>query len=213
MPDNDILANLLLGGLGGYSLSKANYAGWESFIKVAEERLSHLIYFKVIIPVGLFVKIPLSKQWYAEGFRSYIFGLPNASLPMLFKSMEMALKEKYSEVENKKPDKLSNGQLITWAEQFLKENTEIAQGLRILRNILQHENSSIKEQQSIDAIRYISEMLNLLYPYDEAKLNFTCLHCGKQNSADLKSKDNFLGNTFNIVCSNCRNNIQFRNII
>ena len=42
-------------------------------------------------------------QVYREAILAYLYGLPNASLPLVLKCLEVGLKIKYEEIEGKKP--------------------------------------------------------------------------------------------------------------
>jgi hypothetical protein len=86
-----------------------------------------------------------------------LFGLPDASLPMAFRCLEIGLKQHYEIVEKKKPS-LNAFELIDWSEKKLGKKVEIAQGIRILRN-LAHEEKTITEQDNLEAIRHITNII------------------------------------------------------
>lgn len=196
------IAGLVLGGLFGYSLGSGKVANWDEVIKKFNERLSHTKYYKITLPFGFFEKSKNSQVLYREGLNCYLLGLPNASLPLIVRVLEIALKLKYEKVKNEKfPKSWKLVDLIDWAEEFLGKKKELAQGFRILRNVI-HEETLIQEQVSLDAIRYISEIINLLYPFDSAHLPTVCPYCRHQGVAIFQIKDCFLGNNIQLQC-NC----------
>jgi len=152
---NQTLALLIMGGIGGisgYLIGKEKYTVWDEFIKKFNERLNHLAYFKVIIPAKF---LNLTEMWqiYREGINTYLFGLPNASVPMMFKCLEIGLKSKYSKVEGKQDNLMRVYDLIEWSESYLKNKKDIAHGFRILRNTL-HKKVMIREQDVLECIYY-----------------------------------------------------------
>jgi len=117
------LFGTLLGGFFGYFLGY-NKQGWNEVIKKFEERITHLKYYKVIVPFGFFQKDSNAQIIYRESLNAHLLGLPNASLPLVIRVLELALKEKYKEVEKEVPSKWELFDLIDWSE---KHNLSVCQ--------------------------------------------------------------------------------------
>ncbi len=206
--DTTLIAGAILGGLLGYSAGANKTKGWDEFIKKYVERLNHIAYIEIIIPIGCFEKIKSSREVYREGVTAYLLGLPNASLPMILRFLEIGLKQKYSDVEGKTPpNKLVD--LINWSEKYLKDKTEIAHGFRILRNLI-HKDKLVKEQDIPEAIRHVSAMLNILHPFTCVKLSNFCSFCSKQSDVTISRELYWVGNVMAIKCKHCKmvNNLQ-----
>jgi len=196
------IGSLLLGGIG-YLIGKGKYTEWDDFIKKYNKRWDYLLYFKVIIPV---VSLNTTKMWqvYREGIDAYLFGLPNASIPMVFKCLEIGMRSKYSEVEKKNGSSVNTYGLIEWAKTYLGNRKEIAHGFRILRNIL-HEKKNVEEQDALENIRHISKILTLLYPFPIVYLKGKCVSCGKPYITEVEKDNYYMGNTiYTTRCGGCQ---------
>jgi len=203
--DSDFITGSLLGGIFGWLLGSSRFKEWEDFIKNFEKRLNHLAYFKVIIPIGLYPKI---RNFYREGVLSYLFGLPNSSVPMLIKSLEIGVKEKYKKEEKKDPPKNWNlYNLIEWCEQYLGRKKELAHGFRILRNII-HEEKSLKEQDALECIRHTSEILVELFPFSTCKWGIECT-CRNDIEVLIEREKAYIGNVLTVTCNRCKSQISF----
>jgi len=188
--------------LSGYFIGKNRYKGWDHFVKKYDERLNHLTYFRVIIPI---VSLNITKLWrvYREGINAYLFGLSNASIPMVFKCLECGLRSKYNEIETGNSDKMRAWDLIEWANRYLKDKKEIAHGFRILRNIL-HERMTVEEQDALECIRHVSEALNLLYPFSTVNFRWKCAFCEKSYTTVTVKDNYYIGNSMNMWCDSCQ---------
>ena len=211
MADEDFLIGTLLGGLGGYAFGKNPFKEWEPFINGVGYRIGRLEYDKIIKPNGFFNRVQYAPLWYSEGVRAYVYGLPNASMPLIFKCLEMGIKEKYKEVE-KKEASLTSEKLIDWAEQFLKDKKDLAHSFRLIRNIL-HRDLIVEEKDVPEAIRHISEMLNLLFPYSNCTIEFDCMQCKTKYSLNINFADNYLGNMIPTNCAKCKIAFKVRNFV
>ena len=197
---SDVLAALLIGGLG-YKLGRAPFEAWENFINRYNERLGHLTYNQIVEPIAFYGKVDNGKIIYAEAVFAYLVGLPNASLPMTFRCLEIGLKQKHKEVEGQEPS-LTAYELIEWSETYLGNRAELAHGFRRLRNLL-HEESIIKEQDALEAIRHVTNILNLIFPFSAINLTGVCAFCGKPYSLPILSDQCYLGNTIPVRCDQC----------
>ena len=219
MTDEEIILGGILGAGLGYILGNNPYTEWKGFIDKVGERVNHLAFMKIVIPQGLFSEIPNCQEIYAESVRSFAYGLPNASIPLLYKCLELGLRKKYEDAESKstlieiaqkKSSKDLNGyQLIDWAEQYLGNKKELAQGFRIIRNIL-HEDAVILEQEVLLAMYNISQIINILFPYQTASISFNCRMCKRPETTRIPAEQNFLGNVLLISCMNCRTSSNIR---
>lgn len=195
---------VLVGGLG-YLFGRAPFEKWQGFIDGYNKRLGHLAYNKVIEPLA-FYKVENGKQIYGEGIYAYLFGLKNSALPSLFRCLELGLKQKYIEIENKKPT-LTAFELIEWAETFLGKKKAQAHDFRFLRNFI-HEEDIIEEQDALESIRHITTILNLLFPYPTANLAGNCQSCKNPYTITIFSSECYLGNTFTVQCEKCKSATQ-----
>jgi len=195
------VSDLPLGDSVG-SLKGMYMTGWGNVFYNYSKRLEQLKYFKIPKPFGFLLASSEPQKievllW--ESFQCYLLNLPNASLPLIIRVLEIALKQKF---QNKSQQNLRLVDLIDLAEAQLKEKKEMAHAFRRLRNII-HENTLISEQTSLDALRYISDIVNTLYPSPQkVRIPMKCPYCGKQGKIDFQSNECYIGNekTYNCKC-------------
>lgn len=200
----DVLVATFISGYLGYVAGARKFAGWEPIIKNYETRMSHLAYFKVLRPVTFLNSLPTATIIYTEAILAFLFGLPNASVPTTLRCLEIGLKFKYTEMTGQMPpDRLYD--LIEWAEKFLGNKKEIAHGFRILRNLV-HSTTVMTEQDALEAISYVTMLLNLLYPLYTMAIttNYTCRSCGTGLQVDIPALENYLGHILTYNCVHCR---------
>jgi hypothetical protein len=198
----------LLGGLFGYGLGRAPFQAWEGFINKYNERLGHLSFNRAIEPLGFYNKVENARKIYAEAIFAYLAGLPDASLPMIFRCLEIGLKRYYEEVEGKKP-LIKAWELIDWSEKKLGTKVELAHGFRILRNLV-HEEKTVTEQDNLEAIRHVTQILNLLFPFQTAIITVNCATCRRSNTMQVSPDQLFLGNNMPVPCTVCRINTNYQ---
>jgi hypothetical protein len=201
MPMGEDLGTLLAGGILGYIIGRTPYQQWEGYINKYKERMGHLTYDRIVEPLIFYERIENSKKLYAEAIFAYLAGLPNASLPTTFRCLELCLKQHYEEVEKKKAT-LRAYELIEWSEKRLGDRKELAHGFRFLRNLI-HEEKIVEEQDALEAIRHITKILNLVFPFSDAKLAGVCDFCKKPYNVTIPAAWCYLGNTVPVQCSNC----------
>lgn len=199
-----VVALLLAAGIG-YGAGRAPFQAWESYINRYNERLGHLSYNRVIEPLVFYQNIENARQLYAESVFAYLSGLPNASLPVTFRCLEICLKKYYEKTEKKRPS-LKAHELIEWSEKQLGNRKELAHGFRILRNLL-HEEKTVGEQDTLEAIRHVTQILNIVFPFDTSTLNGTCFFCKTPYNVSIPADQHYLGNTLSIPCNVCRRSI------
>ncbi len=212
MTNEDFVLGSILGGLGGYAFGKNPFKEWEPFIKDAGYKISRLEHDKIVKPNGFFSKVQYSPIWYQEGVRAYVYGLPNASMPLIFKCLEMGIKKKYEEIEKKSSSGLNSEKLIDWAEQFLRSDKSLAHSFRLIRNII-HQDLIVNEKDVPEAIRHISEMLNALFPYSNCIIEFNCMTCNLRQQMGINSSDNTIGNMIPAWCQRCGSRFKVRNFV
>jgi len=195
-----------LGGLLGYGAATLRYSEWEPLIKNFRDRLNHLSYLKVIIPYKFFKINENCRTLYTESLYAYLYGLPNASLPLILRCLETGLRNKYKELEKKNPKKLNLNDLIDWAENYLRDKREIAHGFRILRNLI-HSEKLISEQDVSEALRHISIILNLLYELPkDTKLKVFCKNCNTEHQYVIQTHQYYIGNSMLFGCNKFKQN-------
>jgi RNase P subunit RPR2 len=205
MGDSDDIVTLGIGGLLGYGIAISKYTEWEPLIKNFKDRLNHLSYLKIVIPYKFFQINENCKQIYVEGLNAYLYGLPNASLPLILRCLEVGLKNKYSETKELKNFNLNN--LINLAEGRLKDKKEIAHGFRILRNLI-HSEKLVTEQDVLEAIRHISNILNLIYKLPEyTELEVFCKNCNTKHHYRIETSQYYIGNNMLFGCDKFKQNI------
>ncbi len=201
----DPMEALFLGGLG-YLIGQGKYAGWDDVITAHNNRLNHLRYFKVIKPAQVLHDVKELQTIYMQAETGYLFGLPDASIVMTTRFMEIALRNAKTKSEGKEAkENLVN--LIEWAEKRIGAKKDLAHGFRILRNLI-HENTLVKEQDALEAIHHVTEIINLFYPFEAADGNYTCPKCRSVSLVKIQKDNFYLGNLVNIVCGNCQQGSQ-----
>jgi len=196
-----LLAGSVAAGLG-YLIGKRHSTAWTEFQKTYEEQLAHLKYNKVTKPYAFFRDLPQSEDFYVEGVLAYLFGLPNASIPMIMRCLELGLKDKYKRTEGKDPPaRLTD--LIDWSEVILGRRKELAHGFRILRNMI-HGDTAAREQDASETIRHVTTILNLLYPFGTLTHSRQCGRCGFQDTYQHHAGELYLGNDIGLECTGCR---------
>jgi len=107
----DALVGSFIAGFLGYQAGSRKFAGWEPIIKNYDTRMSHLAYFKVIRPVSFLATITNAEIIYRQAILSYLFGLPDASIPTSLRCLEMGLAYRYTQETGQAPprrDRLYN---------------------------------------------------------------------------------------------------------
>jgi len=186
---------------------------WDDVRKSYDVRLDALRYFRIVRPHGLFKAIEEAAEVHNQAVSAYVFGLPDASVAMTLRCLEVGLGHRYEEVEKTgAPDDLFS--LIDWSEQYLGKKKEIAHGFRLLRNLI-HGETLIKEQDAIEAIRHTTDILNILYPFETVSVDFPCNLCSATNSVQIAKEQCFLGNRLEVtrLCSNCQKETKTRLVV
>jgi len=207
MTNDDEAIGLLLAGGIGYLLGDSQYKGWKPVIDQYNRRLQQITFAQVPLPWGFFTKSANMRVIYRQSVLSYLFGLPDACLPTLIRVLELALKSNYAEVEGKKPSReMCLANLIDWGESLLKDKLAVAHSFRLLRNLV-HTDNLAQEQDSVEAIRHVSIIVENLYPgvFAMVNLNTRCPNCGFISLKLVSSNSGPLGTTMPIDCPGCKN--------
>jgi len=192
----EVLLPILFGGLLGYIRGISELRGFEELIKKARERINHLAYFKVVPPLAMFQTCNISSTFYKEAIQAYLLGMPNSSVVMSLRTLELGLKCKSGKKDAELKDLIN--ELIEKSQY-----KDLAHGFRILRNLVVHEEAECKEQDALEALRYISEILNRLFPFKGAYYTITCSSCGTSYKIQVDVNDFFLGNIIRTRCPEC----------
>jgi len=116
--ENEELALILggvLGGVAGYALGNTQTPKQHPLIAGADKKFEIIKAMKVVIPFRLFRAVPSAKSIYKQAVKCYLFGLPDASVPMSVRVMEIALRKRYAELEKHPKEKIDLFELIDWA--------------------------------------------------------------------------------------------------
>ena len=192
------LLGILFTGLLGYALGASKAKGFEKLIDAARDRVNHLAYFKVIPPLRLFKEQNITATFYREAVQAYILGMPNSSVIMSLKTLELGLKHKLGE------SKANLIELINKLGELDEFKKDLAHGLRILRNIVAHEDRGCDERDALETLRHVSEILNRLFPFSEVTYLVTCNECNTEYKVPLNAKDFYLGNIIRVQCPKCK---------
>lgn len=151
-----------------------------------EKNLESLRVAEVKIPYGFFLNIQEGKKFYEESIYCYLLGLPDAAVTIIMgKCLEIGLKQKYRIEEKKEPPKKGPEKnlsgLINWAKPYLGTWKDLAQGFAILRNLI-HEEKEVESPAALEAIRYISKILDILFPVRSGEMDIfiQCEKCREE---------------------------------
>ena len=194
------MAELILAfisGLLGYAFGISGQKGFEDLIKYARSRVDKLAYFKVTPPFSMFKECNIPSSFYREAVQAYILGMPNASVVMSLKTLELGLKCRLGEKKKNLYNLIKN---LEGEEQY----KDLAHGFRILRNLIVHDEKECKEQDAIEALRHVSEILNKLFPFKGVRYTITCNNCKTDYEIELDTDEFFLGNIIRTSCPKCK---------
>jgi len=168
----------------------------EKFMDGIRDRLNHLTYFKVIPPIGVFAECNIPLTFFHEAVIAYLLGLPNSSVLMSVKTLELGLKCRLGVKKGKLRD------LIDKVEE-LEELKDLAHSLRLLRNMVSHEEKSYDEQDALEALRHVSLILDRLYPFNSMVFPKECASCGEIIRFRINKEEFYLGNVIRERCRKC----------
>ena len=208
------------------------YSGSFSTSPNLTSRVSNIKNDTVIMPYAFFTVNDNFRNIYYEGVYSYLYRLPNASLPALVKCLEAGIKEQYkllkqqttispkesqfiNNIDNKltqikkrrnqEPlDNIELFNLIEAASGYYPDKKEVLQYLRSLRNLI-HNINIIKDEDAKYALIRITDAMNTLYEIPESiRIKVRCEICGDVHPYDLNKKEYYIGNVISLNCLNSK---------
>ena len=193
-----LIAAQSLGYLAGYQLARGEMEHWRPFAQAYDARLQQLTFNRVFRPFGLFLAVPDTAAFYNEAVYAYLFGLPNASVPMSTRCLELGLAHCHKSAQPKATPPNLDG-LITWAQNALGSHHQLAHSVRLLRNLI-HQTTPITEPSALEAIRHTSLLTDHLMPFQIAPIQLPCQLCGATYTYSIPRADFFLGNLVPVRC-------------
>jgi len=208
----DALAGAFLGGLVGLAIGAfGRKADWEKFSAQCEERANHATFSRVKVPFAAYEASQLVRSAFSESYAAYFFGLPNSSITMSIRALEICLKTKYRQVEGKGfQGRLID--LIEWAEKKLKlQRSDVAQSLRMLRNEIIHEDKIVDDVEALETLRHASEVMCEAFPFRGMNHPTYCPQCKMVRGIyPLTSDKAYIGYSLNLQCNACGTVFLFR---
>ena len=172
----------------------SRFRGFEELAEDVRRRINILAYFKVIPPLAAFKQCNIPSTFYREAVQAYLLGMPNSSVVMSLKILELGLKCKTGKRDARLKDLI---------DETIKDYKDLAHGFRILRNFVVHEETECKEQDALESLRHVSAILNRMYPFKELQYPTTCSSCKVQYKIKLNAEEYFLGNIIRVRCPKC----------
>ena len=178
-----------------------------------DDRRKQFTSLKLIVPVAFFETNVVHRHIYVEAIRAYLYGVPNASVLLVSKCVEVALKNKLithgmSEVTLKdRKVKLADTELYNLIESdegsvLLRDRKEEATYLRQLRNHI-HDARIVNDVYTLQAISHMHDIILTLYPNPQTVyVRYMCAYCRQQHSYSLRGIDYYPGASFSLKCRN-----------
>lgn len=163
-----------------------------------KERITLLRGNKIEIPFGSIATDEVLKKIYRESVLSYLYGLPDASIPMSLRFLQLVSRKEFRRIKNQPTATPKLEVLINWTETQLHEPTT-AHGFQILRNFI-HTEQTVKDQDALEAIRHVSIITNKIHGFDVATVYVRCDHCGLLHIDTIPSQDYILGLERQVRC-------------
>ncbi|MGB2798441.1 MAG: hypothetical protein WBC82_01105 [Dehalococcoidia bacterium] len=109
---------------------EADRPDWNDFVEAYDERVDHLRFDRIILPIRFIQDVVGAKALYREAKLAYLFGLPNSSVAASVRCLEVGLRKAFEDHEGKTAQG-SLGNLIDWSEGVTDRQTNKAVGSRI----------------------------------------------------------------------------------
>lgn len=174
--------------------------------KKSKENTEILKFSRIVAPFEALDQDETLSTFYNEGLMCFLLGFPNASMMLMLSCLERTLKKKYHQVEKKEPE-LNLAGLLNWLESRQKDleisTVDVPHGFRILRNYITHEYKVIEESDAIEGIKYVSKIMNELYPYEVIPIDHYCDVCEETTTHEVSTELLILGEGFVLYCENC----------
>lgn len=197
----------------GEGIMLDNWLGNTIAIEGFNDRRKQFTCLNPIVPVAFFETSVAHRHIYVEAIRAYLYGIPNASISLVSKCVEVALRNRLtthgmSEVTLKdKKVKLANTELYDLiasdeGSALLKDRKEEATYLRQLRNHI-HDARIVNDVYALQAISHMHDIILSLYPNPQAVyVRYTCAYCSQSHTYTLKSTYYYPGASFSFKCLN-----------
>ena len=179
-----------------------------------DDRRKQLTRLNLVVPVAFFEARTTYRCIYVEVIRAYLYGVPNASVSLISKCLEVALRNKLltngaSEVITIKGKKvrLSDTGLYGLIESdegsaLLGDRKEEATYLRQLRNHI-HDARVVNDVYALQAISHMHDIILTLYPNPQVVyVRYTCSYCRQQHAYTLNSSNYYPGASYTFKCHN-----------
>jgi hypothetical protein len=161
-------------------------------------RLNMLVGSKIVPPTQLIFYDENLRKIYVESVRAYLYGMPNASIPMILRFFQISMRNRFRQVNNDFQANPKIEDLINWVEKTLNQKTT-AHGFQILRNFV-HTEDIVEDQDALEAIRHISLIVNKVIPYQVTLINQFCNPCLTEHSYSFKKDEYYIGNNLVVAC-------------
>lgn len=174
---------------------------------------------KLTIPMAFFECGENHREIYVEAIQAYLFGLPNSSIAMVSKCMQVALKKRLALnniTELTFKAKNGNGRSIKLdgdvtlynliesneVSSLLKDLKEEAQYLRVLRNHI-HDDKMANNFYAFEALCHLQKILSILFPNPrEIFIKYLCVCCNKYHVDVVPASNYFAGSKATFECRN-----------
>ena len=178
------------------------------------DRRKQLTRLNLVISVAFFETNATYKHIYVEAIRAYLYGVPNASVSLVSKCLEVALRNKLLTngasvvitIKGKKV-KLSDVDLYGLIESdegssLLRDRKEEATYLRQLRNHI-HDARVVNDVYALQAISHMQDIILTLYPNPQVVyVRYTCSYCRQQHIYTLDASNYYPGASHTFKCLN-----------
>lgn len=197
----------------GEGILFGNWLGNTIAIDGFDDRRKQLTRLNPIVPVAFFEISATHRHIYVEAIRAYLYGVPNASVSLVSKCVEVALRNRLithgmSEVTLKgRKVKLADTELYDLIESdegsvLLRDRKEEATYLRQLRNHI-HDARIVNDVYALQAISHMHDIILTLYPNPQTVyVRYMCAYCRQQHSYPLRGVDYYPGASFSLKCRN-----------
>ena len=197
----------------GEGIMFGNLLGNTITIEGFDYRRKQLTRLNPIVPVAFFETSITHRCIYVEAIRAYLYGIPNASVSLVSKCVEVALRNRLtthgmSEVTLKgRKVKLADTELYDLIESdegsaLLRDRKEEATYLRQLRNHI-HDARVVNDVYALQAISHMHDIILTLYPNPQSVyVRYPCAYCMQSHTHKLNSTSYYPGASYTFKCLN-----------
>lgn len=188
--ESELTPGVLLGSLVGPVAQTA------AAKKAFEKRFSQVRYLRIAPPFGLFQKSPEAREIYQEGIYSHLFGMTALCRIALVNVLKTAIKGRRGSgkyISSRADD------LLNWAA---RSKPAAAHAVAVAKGALLKQPS---ESGNLEIIRYFSEIINELYPFQTGDVFVNCPHCGHYERFEVERARLEIGGSLQLKCMACTN--------